>query len=293
MKTLKSFACSVLLVMFFANIQESIAQESNSNLGYTLIVEGYDWGPGANKVVLPMGESISETKVADFTVTVERSFEGVEMSPAEASGKRKVVHAYVSDENGKLTDKGDHVTLVLLVNPTDPLSSPMKYVFKDGRGTNKWIDYKLNITHLPSAKMWSAEAKRISPQLDKFDLTGTYSQDGVDLAYASYAPKTASEKAPLIIWLHGGGEGGTDTSVPLTANKATNYASDEIQLIFGGAYVLVPQSPTFWMQSASGEYTRGKENDIYNVALMGLIKKYVADNPNIDPNRIYVGGCSN
>lgn len=283
-----------MLVVILISIGQVVnSQQSSANQGYTMIVDGYDWGPGANKVALPMGETISETKVADFSVTVERSYEGVEMSPQEASGTRNVVHTYVSDANGNLVDNGDHITLVLSVSPTDPLSSPMKYIFKDGRGTNKWIDYKLTITHLTSEKVWSSEAKRISPQVDKFDLTGTYSQDGVDLTYASYTPKTKSGKVPLIIWLHGGGEGGTDTSVPLTANKATNYASDEIQLIFGGAYVLVPQSPTFWMQSASGEYTRGKENDIYNVALMGLIKKYVADNPNIDRNRIYVGGCSN
>ena len=47
------------------------------------------------------------------------------------------------------------------------------------------------------------------------------------------------------------------------------------------------------MQSASGEYTRGGENDIYNEALMALIRKFVADNPGVDSDRIYVGGCSN
>jgi hypothetical protein len=34
------------------------------------------------------------------------------------------------------------------------------------------------------------------------------------------------------------------------------------------------------------------ENDIYNEGLMALIKNYVQTNPGIDPNRIYVGGCS-
>lgn len=293
MKTVVKIKFFVLAVLLSIGNQDVNSQQKTSNQRYTLIVEGYDWGPGANKVVLPMGESISETKVADFSVTVERSYEGVEMGPQEASGTRNVVYAYVSDANGNLMDNADHVTLVLSVSPADPLSSPMKYIFNDGRGSNKWIDYDLTVTNLPSEKVWSLEGKRISPQVDKFDLTGTYSQVGVDLTYASYTPKTEDRKAPLIIWLHGGGEGGTDTSVPLTANKATNYASDEIQLIFGGAYVLVPQSPTFWMQSASGDYTRGEENDIYNVALMGLIKKYVADNPMVDQNRIYVGGCSN
>lgn len=283
----------VLLMIFLILGNGHTYAQGTSEAAYTLIVEGYDWGPGANKVVLPMGEEITEANSKDFSVAVARSFEGVEMGAEEANGDRTIVYAYVSDENGNRTQNGNHATLVLLVNPADPLSNPMKYIFKDGRGSNKWVDYKLTITHTPSKKIWDSEAKRIMPLVDKFDLNGTYSQDGVDLTYASFAPKTTSGKSPLLIWLHGGGEGGTNPSVPLTANKATNYASDEIQQFFGGAYVLVPQSPTFWMQSATGDYTRGGREDIYHVALMGLIKKYVADNPRIDTDRIYVGGCSN
>ncbi len=260
---------------------------------YTLVVKAYDWGPGVNKVVLTMDEEVSETKAANFSVSVERSAAGVEMRPGEASGSRTVVYAYVSDENGNRISMGNHVTLVLLVSPDDPLGSPIKYIFQNGRGSNQWIDYKMNIAHSPSEKTWNNEKGRLIPELDKFDLTGTYSQNGVSLTYASFAPDNADAKSPLLIWLHGGGEGGTDPSIALIANKATNYASEEIQSIFGGAYVLVPQSPTFWMQRDGGEYTRGKENDIYNEALMGLIKKYVADNPGVDQNRIYLGGCSN
>jgi predicted peptidase len=72
------------------------------------------------------------------------------------------------------------------------------------------------------------------------------------MSYAYFSPKEKQDKYPLIIWLHGGGEGGTDPTVPLLANRAANYASDEIQQYFGGAYVLVPQSPTRWMDSGEG-----------------------------------------
>jgi predicted peptidase len=47
------------------------------------------------------------------------------------------------------------------------------------------------------------------------------------------------------------------------------------------------------MNSVNGGYTRGDTEDIYNKALMELIKSYVKANPGIDANRIYVGGCSN
>lgn len=274
----------------------AVTYEKDQNLDsgeYALVIKAYDWGPGVNKVVLSMDEEVSETKAANFSVSVIRSAAGVVMRPGEASGERTVVYAYVSDENGNRITKGSHVVLVLMVSPEDPLGSPIKYIFKDGRGSNQWIDYKITVTHATSGSFWNKETDRIMPELDRFDLKGTYSENGISLTYASFAPQNTAAKSPLLIWLHGGGEGGTDPSIALIANKATNYASEEIQSIFGGAYVLVPQSPTFWMQSASGDYTRGKENDIYNESLMGLIKKYVADNPGIDENRIYLGGCSN
>lgn len=282
-------------VLLFANIVTASKPTAAPpfNEEYILLIEGYDWGPGVNKVVLPMGQELSEVNFTDFSAVVERSAEGVEMGPAEAKGTRKVVHAYVSDDKGQVLATGSHVTLVLFVSPNDALGSPIKYVFKNGRGSNQWIDYRLTITHQPSKTVWDTEKKRIVLPLQEFDLSGTYTQNEIQLTYGTFAPEVNDRKSPLIIWLHGGGEGGTDPSIPLIANKAWNYASEDIQSIFSGAYVLVPQAPTFWMQSGSGDYTRGDTNDIYNEALMGLIEKYVGDHPNIDSDRIYVGGCSN
>ena len=255
----------------------NVSQESSYIEGnYVLIIEGYDWGPMVKKVVIPMADVVTEVNASDFKVAVMRSKEGVEMQPSEAQGGREVLFAYISDEKGNRLIEGNHVTLVLLVHPNNPLDSPIKYVFKEGRGSNQWIDYSMNITHTPTSKIWDTEADRIYSDLDRFDLKGTYTSDGTTLSYGSFEPEGTPTKKPLIIWLHGGGEGGTDPSIALIANKATNYATDEIQSYFGGAYVLAPQTPTFWMQSESGDYTRGDTDDIYNKALFDLIESYVA-----------------
>jgi len=54
--------------------------------------------------------------------------------------------------------------------------------------------------------------------------------------------------------------------------------------------VLAPQSPTMWMQ---GEDGFGDGTSIYEDALMALIEDYVASHPQIDTDRIYLGGDSN
>jgi predicted esterase len=289
-----------LMLLFILNPIGLLAHESENSFqnnavegSYTLILEGYDWGPAVKKVVVVMPEIVTEAKASEFTVQVDRSYQGVEMSPAEASGMRELLYAYVSDKKGNRIPKGDHVTLILMVHPNNPLDSPIKYVFKDGRGSNQWIDYKMKITHMPTRKFWDKEAKRIYPELDRFDLTGKHTHNGITLTYGSYTPNPTGGKSPLIIWLHGGGEGGTDPSISLIANKATNYAAPKIQSYFDTAFVLVPQTPTFWMQSVTGEYTRGDMEDIYNKAVFDLIASYIKEHPQIDTRRIYIGGCSN
>ncbi len=258
---------------------------------YTLVIEGFDWGPAVNKVILSMGEAVTETNSSDFAVYATRKSGDGDISPAAASGSRSVAYSYVSDSEGNRTESGEFVTLVLAVNPNQPIGSPIQYFRSKG---NVWIDYRLTVVQTSSGKVWNTEKGRLMPLVDQFDLSGKFKyNDSMTLSYASYSPKMIKDKAPLIIWLHGGGEGGIDPTIPLLGNRAANYASSEIQQFFGdGAYVLVPQAPTFWMQGADG-MTRGQTNDIYNVALMSLIEDYVKSNPKIDPKRIYVGGCSN
>lgn len=288
----------LFVIALFCNqfvFAEKISQptEEVASGDYRWVVEGFDWGPAVNKVILSIGETVKDVQANQYQVYANRSLEGVEMATESASGSRSVVYAYVSDENGDRMEEGKFITLVLAVSPTMPLSSPFQYARINNRGSNYWVDYRMTILHSKTGKVWNNPVGKIMPLVDQFDLSKQYEYgDNLSMSYAIYAPPSIQTKVPLIIWLHGGGEGGYDPTVALLGNKAANYASPEIQAIFGGAYVMVPQAPTFWMQAANG-MTRGQENDIYNEALFALIQEYVANNPNIDPKRIYVGGCSN
>ena len=260
---------------------------------YTIVVEGYDWGAGVSKAILSLDETVSKA-TGSYAVFVKRHTDCSDIPPAQASGERLVVDTYVSDARGQQRDEGTHVTLVLGVAPQWPLTSPLQYVRNDKCRGNQWVDYDLTVVDKTSGRVWNRGVGRISPLVDRFDLSGKFTHDsGVTLAYASFAPKGRSGKAPLLIWLHGGGEGGTDPTIPLLANRAANYASDEIQAVFDGAWVLSPQCPGAWMHNRAGEMTQGKEDDVYNVALMALVREFVSTHPGIDASRVYVGGCSN
>jgi len=112
MKTFTKISCLFLFALLSFGGQNVTSQESNTN-EYTLIIEGYDWGPGVNKVLVSLDAFAKEINATGFSVEVKRSAEGVEMRPQEIEGTRKVVHAYISDEKGKLISEGNHATLML------------------------------------------------------------------------------------------------------------------------------------------------------------------------------------
>ena len=291
----KNLVMSFIMLIIFVSGSFIVRGESSQQLKnkeYAVVIEGYDWGPAVSKVILPMGETVSEVNMNDFTISVERNSDCGELR-SDTNGKRTVVHGYVSDEDGNILDEGENVTLVMYVAPNLRIGHPYQSFRNETCEGVHWLDYKMTITNTKSGKVWNQEAKRIMPLVDEFDLSGKFTHGDITMSYASFVPKTDNKKSPLFIWLHGGGEGGTDPIIPLIGNKVTNYASDEIQYYFDGAYILVPQCPTRWMDAGDGKTTRGEINDIYNEALMALFKKYVAENPGIDPNRIYVAGCSN
>jgi len=282
----------MLLLPSYHFASDRIIAENDESGTYTLVVEGFDWGPAANQIILTLEDSVSTVQKEDYTIAVTKKVECGAVKMEAVNGERTVLYAYVSDASGQKIAAGTHVTLVLLVAPNLPIGSPMQYVPQCGG--NIWADYAMTITNRATDQVWDTEIGRIHPLVDEFDATGKFVYDvDLTLTYADYTPTTTPKKIPLIIWLHGGGEGGTDPTVALMANRAANYASPEIQAYFGGAYVLVPQTPTFWMNDGTGNYTRGAINDMHNEPLMALIKEYVARHPNIDTNRIYIGGCSN
>lgn len=283
-----------LLLLFLSQWSlQAEAFSSNSTLppnDYHLVIEGFDWGPHVSKTILALENDVTSANASDFAVNVNRSTDLGDIPPNQQTGSRDVMQAFVSDSKGNKVEKGKYITLTLEVAPFKPLGSAIQYLRAKG---NVWIDYQMTISQKSTGQIWNKESGRSIPILDDFDLKGKYTHKDITMSFADFKPKNSNGKSPLLIWLHGGGEGGTDPSIAAIGNKAINYASDEIQSIFEGAYVLIPQAPTFWMNSVEGGYTTGAKDDIYNEGLMALIKDYVSKNPGIDQNRIYVGGCSN
>ncbi|MBO7401734.1 MAG: prolyl oligopeptidase family serine peptidase [Lachnospiraceae bacterium] len=287
-------------------VSESVAPVTATS---TLVVTGYDWGPGANKIVLNLPGEVKAGDVSDDMFKVSVAKQGFMAAMGDTVADRKVVAVYISDEQGnKVNGKSKYVTIEMEVDPAKDETSPFHYDFMDTQ-RNTWADpythtitldngKKLQIGKTVYSKLeCKKQSKTICPDLnDVTESVVTY--DGQELRYASYAPEKLSKdnvKNALIIWLHGMGEGGKDIRINTLGNKVSALWKEDIQKCFdgNGAYVLAPQSPTMWMDNGTGELTMGNTDSMYQEALWQLITKYVESNPDIDPNRILIGGCSN
>ena len=272
-----------------------------------IIVSPYDWGPAVDKIVLSMSSEISAAAV-----------ERLENPSVTTNGAaREVSSISLATEDGE-TIRGkknakSRFVLVSLKTTFANSGSPFVYDFQK-TFQNDWVkSYPVSVRFADGTGF---EADRIDSRICKAtavfsaqkEISGTYenpmtkAMDPITLRYKAYEPeslKNDGKKNPLMIWLHGQGEGGKDVDVAILGNKVSALAAPKIQSYFSteggasGAYVLVPQCETYWMDGGDGTNSAGDLVSRYTKALYDLISAYVAQNGDIDENRIYLGGCSN
>jgi predicted peptidase len=233
-----------------------------------------------------------ETKqTTDFT---DETFPVIETSltryveKAELSSDGKTVALTL----GCAPNDGDSPLLFSMTTQLNTYSDPYFLTFAPSDGASLTsggeavgaFDIKQDYT----AKTTSADAWT----LDSWD-----SSDGVTYRYAAFVPE--QEAKTLVVWLHGLGEGGTENTDPyvtILANKVVALSEAGFQDTVGGAHVIAPQCPTYWMDSDgnSGNFSGGAINadgtSFYTASLEEFIDAYAQK---VGAEKIVLAGCSN
>ncbi len=304
MKFAKLLVMLVIVALAFAAVSVQAQEESATT--YNRIDEVMDWGAATTMLIVDLQAEVPQGSVdaESFSVTVTRSDDRL-ATPLLEEGARTVVEAYISDAEGNAVDAGAFATLVMEIGPQVSLGAALNYGMDPATELyfNVWTqnDYVITqekaIGDIEGGLVATEMDQYWRPLLDQFELaSGAYEDEEygtIELNYAHYAPAEDGASHPLVVWLHGGGEGGTDATIPLAANKATAFVAEDVQAYFGGAYILVPQAPTRWMDTGLPTDDHIGIESIFTRALQALVESYVAENPAIDPNRIYLGGLSN
>ena len=298
---------------------------------YSTVTVVTDNGPYITKLILEAPEEIRADVLSPdvFNVYVERknprtgelfmaskTWMGPRIYPSK--GYRQVTAVYPCDDAGEKVYASKKIACEMLYGPVYPLGYAQasfgmmnEFVRSDYRVTQvKEIPAEIPITGMvfdefagdicEQLKGWKNDVSHYEPLPLGY---GYFTPDFEALRAAAANPSPfrpaikIPDRIPLVIWLHGAGEGGSDPTVAYTGNKVVGLSGSDIQNKLGGAaYVLAPQSPTMWMdagldRSDPNFMNSGKSK--YSDALMACIKEFIDAHPDIDRDRIYLGGCSN
>ena len=277
----------------------------------SIFVQGFESGPAVSKIILEINDYRITNLNKDGWKVKTNGFE------------RKVENVYVSDRKGEKAFDTGIITLEL-ENKFD--TKTLKYegtpfIYNREKFFNEWakeyiveIEGKVTVNgkdYLVNKKE-NVINNRVSTDTELFNYRSSFSgnyknpitkkMENLKLEMAAYEPKSLKSgvKKPLIIWLHGQGEGGTDPDIDILGTETSALAKEEIQKYFTaggtdtkGAFVLAVQSPTYWMDEGDGTNGNGSGNSRYTQILMDTIKEYVKHNPYVDTSRIYLAGDSN
>ena len=305
---------------------------ADDKLTYATVTTLGDFGPWISKVVLdlPCRVRANDIDAHSFNIYMERHERSGEVlmrkergadHAAPSVGYVSIDAAYPCDENGKRAAVGTHVAL-------ETSEQRLTKKIEGGVMGSRLLDDRLRVTQLAALPgddgddptcglVFDTCRGDICPALKGWTNTVQATPvDGIALEYGYFEPSFETrdsalfnpfrpeatpvpEKAPLIVYLHGAGEGkgateGEGATRAYIGNRVTALSQKQIQRYFGGfAWVLAPQSPTFWMDN--GKEQLGESNEsIYSPVLKALIDEFVAEHADrIDTDRIVVGGLSN
>lgn len=294
MKTLKPILIALAMTVATAAGAQTLKMEHQTS-GITT----YEASTLVNLVVVKPEVKIDNLDPSVLTVNTN----GVE---------RNVLTVYPSDARGAFNPEGEYLALGL-----EKAAGRGLGLTKAGDVWKEEYSVKVGLKKGKTIKVGKQKYTAIECETDKalkdFVSEADYFNKGtftgrltgkpgdVTLTYASYEPwslKGDGVANPLVIWLHGGGEGGVDVSITLLGNEVVSLIRPQIQSHFtteggaGGAYVLSVQCPTMWMGTSKG-FGHGDYPSLYADVLKSCIDEFVDQHPDVDRNRIYLGGCSN
>lgn len=282
---------------------------------YYQVIDVTDFGPYVTKLVLGMPREVSpdELKPEFFSVYVsirDQTGKQVELPESfiernkliQSRGYRPVTAAYPSDNRGSPTEgKSCFIALEMPYGPVWKCSSALSAKINTINGHEYYTvrDYRVTQTESIGRGKDALEglvfdccAGSFNPKAERF-LTSVSGHEQIPLRYGYFVPERLDGPKPLIVFLHGAGEGGKDLPIAWSGNKVTEFTEAWMQQKFGGAFVLVPQCETMWLDDGSGKYGDSGKS-MYTEALKFLLDEFTDRfSAVIDRNRIYIGGDSN
>jgi predicted peptidase len=295
-RTLLAAGAGAVAGLSLPGVAASAGGHSDTSVRFRLNAEVLDGGEQVTSVTLNTARlgSIDPASLTTGTFTVHaRATSPIPLAPGEL-----IFSEYDLDRpvTAVRLDRHGNIVIELSYGEGQVGGGTLGYIVS--RARNVLLDLVYTIRQNAPIRLRNGRSITISsfvqgrlsdPEVDAF----SYHISRSGLKYRLYSPHRGHSHGraghPLIVWLHGGGEGASlpdnyyDNETTLRANRgALGFATPEAQRIFGGAYVVAPQSTSRWLDDGPRFAPQIRE----------IVRELVHRHP-IDTDRLYVAGCSN
>ena len=287
---MKKFLAILLTLLLALSLGASFAEEAaEENAGYTfdILSKVYDYHDSAIAVVIPLDCEVESESMTTrtFSVYAKNTDMQHEDNLVYFEGYRTITDIYANStgEVGDKAESGNYIVIELLhgANIDEAIVCPY---FADTYAQSAMLTLEYTVTQhanigdvLPAGTAYTQGALR-TETVDEFAYGGNDA-----ISYRLYSPELVEgETYPLVIWLHGFGERGTDNETTLRSNRgAVAFAEEEVQSKY----------PSFVM-AAQASSSRAWTGEGMIDSLLETIKGVIAENPAIDTDRVYISGVS-
>ncbi|GAE29553.1 prolyl oligopeptidase family serine peptidase [Alkalihalobacillus hemicellulosilyticus] len=291
-KQIQIFSLVMVVFSMTACSSDGVNKEATQELisdNMTLITKVLPVGEVAYAMAIDFGEEIDSSAIS------ESSFE-VEVMKGEKVESRTISAVY-TNEQAKISQASRPGQFVIIeLDTSDPNAGMLSFDHEAFLHTKKELAYtitqKEDITS-SSGTIFVAPIEGIEPGnvitpiVDEFGEYIYRNEEGDEMPYRLFEPTTESDdEYPLVLFLHGSGERGTDNALQLLGNQSALVWANPNQQANNPAYVLAPQAPA---QEELSAYWTEEPNDL----LLEQLLEYVIEQYSIDRDRIYVTGVSN
>jgi predicted peptidase len=304
----RSLAWLLTVALLLAFIPAAYAEEEESPARpFKVVTRVEEYGAVVPAVIIDMGETVTAGgfEASSFAVTMNRlnvNFGTGAATVNPTPTARTIGKAYVNDKEeidpaGAGATSGRYIVL------------EMPYSSNDNENYGAVMQYAMNFTNFiashnvvrplelytvrQTAAIQNGEAVipadtaygyagRINLIVDDFSRETT----AEGLNYRLFTPEKEEGKAyPLIVWLHGAGEGHSPTDYgegneeQLLGNEGATAWAEPARQAVNPAYVAAPQAETVWARTDAAK-------------IKTMIDEILAAHPDVDRARIYVTGCS-
>ncbi len=287
MRKIMSLALCLLMILSLGSFAS--ATSTGPEFTFDIISHVYDYHDSAIAVVITLDREVASQALTTRSFSIHATSTDNQHGNAEVyyDGARTItdIYANTTGQVGDRAESGNYIVIELLngANIDEAIVCPY---FADTYYQSAMLTLEYTVTQnqdLGAALPLSEAATYVQGAL-KTDTVDEFAYgEGNGVCYRLFTPELAEgEKYPLVIWLHGFGERGTDNETPLRSNRGgVAWAEDEVQSAYP-SYVMVAQASAGSAWGGEG-MTEGLLQNIHDV---------IDANEQIDTNRIYISGVS-